>query len=96
MSCMVCSQIEPVCLAESPDAYLSKGGDLADTVGRKCLCNGLMANIGLAQVRRDEAEEAPLATCGDDRSDILRVAGPEGSLYTADDVIAFLLAPVAT
>jgi len=31
--------------------YLAKGGKEENTVGRKCLCNALMANIGLSQIR---------------------------------------------
>ncbi len=30
---------------------VKKGGDMAATEGRKCLCNALMANAGLPQVR---------------------------------------------
>ena len=32
--------------------YVAKGGDIADTVGRRCLCNGLTANIGQPQRAR--------------------------------------------
>ena len=32
--------------------YLKKGGNVRNWCGRKCLCNALMANIGLGQVRR--------------------------------------------
>ena len=39
---------------------------MEDTVGRKCLCNALMANIGHAQVRKDNVVEPPLVTVGDD------------------------------
>lgn len=33
--------------------YVRKGGDVANTVGRRCLCNALVATIGLAQTRHD-------------------------------------------
>ena len=29
--------------------YIKKGGKLEDTIGRKCLCNGLVSAIGLEQ-----------------------------------------------
>ena len=45
------------CPAEPVEAYVAKGGDVADTVGRRCLCNGLTANIGLAQ-RRERRRRA--------------------------------------
>src|SRR3990167_6348482 len=40
------------CPSEPVDIYLSKGGAVESTVGRKCLCNALMANIGMAQTRK--------------------------------------------
>ena len=79
------------CPAEDPELYVRKGGVLENTIGRKCLCNGLMANIGLAQVRSDNAKELPLLTCGDDLSGILQVLGSGETSYTASDVIDFLL-----
>ena len=39
------------CAGEPVTVYLSKGGKVENTVGRKCLCNALMANIGHPQVR---------------------------------------------
>ena len=85
------------CPAEDPESYVRKGGVIEDTVGRKCLCNGLMANIGLAQVRGDNEQELPLLTCGDDLSGILQVLGSGETSYTASDVVDFLqndLSPV--
>lgn len=54
------------CPGECVDEFIRKGGSLADTVGRKCLCNALMANIGFAQQQPDGYEELPLLTSGDD------------------------------
>ena len=34
--------------------------------GPKCVCNGLMVNVGLGQIRIDGSRELPLVTCGDD------------------------------
>jgi nitronate monooxygenase len=34
------------CAAEPVATYVAKGGKLENTVGRKCLCNALLANIG--------------------------------------------------
>ena len=34
------------CAAEPVANYVAKGGKAEDTVGRKCLCNALLANIG--------------------------------------------------
>ena len=79
------------CPAEDPKTYVRKGGILEDTIGRKCLCNGLMANIGLAQVRSDNSKELPLLTCGEDLSGILQVLGSNETSYTSSAVIDFLL-----
>jgi nitronate monooxygenase len=39
------------CPGEPVEDYLRKGGCLEETVGRKCVCNGLFATAGFAQVR---------------------------------------------
>lgn len=79
------------CSSDDVDIYQKSGGKLEDTAGRKCLCNGLMANIGLPQFRNGEGEELPLITCGDDVSSILQLLGPDGSSYSCIQVIDYLL-----
>jgi NAD(P)H-dependent flavin oxidoreductase YrpB (nitropropane dioxygenase family) len=54
------------CPSEPVHMYLKKGGTEEATRGRKCLCNGLMANIGLGQRRKDGYVEARLVTLGQD------------------------------
>lgn len=79
------------CAAEPIEAYVNKGGAIEDTVGRRCLCNGLMANVGLAQPRADGHREPPLVTSGDDLLKLGRfLAGRDR--YSAADVISYLLA----
>jgi nitronate monooxygenase len=78
------------CPAEPVDAYVKKGGAIEDTVGRECLCNGLTANIGQAQVRDGGTEEPPLLTSGDDLLGIRTFLGTR-TTYKAADVIAYLL-----
>lgn len=83
------------CPAENVTSYVQKGGDPADANGRKCICNALLANVGLAQVRRSGQEELPLVTCGDDALEIARFARFAGvQTYTARDVIKRLLSGV--
>ncbi len=77
------------CAAEPVEDYVRKGGLAADTEGRKCLCNALTANVGLAQVR-GESEEPILVTSGDDLSIIGTFLAGRTS-YAADDVIDYLL-----
>ncbi len=77
------------CSAEPVDAYEKKGGLAEDTVGRRCLCNGLTANVGLPQTRGD-AVELPLITSGDDIASVAELlAGRDG--YSAADVLRHLL-----
>jgi len=81
------------CPSEPVEQYVLKGGAVADTVGRKCLCNALFANIGLAQVRNDGTVESCLLTAGDDVENIERFLPPGQTSYTADDVLNYLLQP---
>ena len=69
------------CPAEPVDDYLRKGGNREDTVGRKCICNALMASVGLGQVRPDGTRELPLITSGDDVATVARF----GDAYRALD-----------
>jgi nitronate monooxygenase len=81
------------CPAECVEHYVSKGGDQAETKGRKCLCNALLANVGLGQIRSDGSRELPLVTSGDDVSHVARfLPHPDATTYTAQDVVEQLLA----
>jgi nitronate monooxygenase len=42
------------CPAEPVDDWVKKGGSIEATVGRKCLCNALCANIGQPQYRKNQ------------------------------------------
>ncbi len=79
------------CAGEPVSLYLSKGGKAEDTLGRKCLCNALVANIGHPQVRGGKYVERGLVTSGDDISEIPSFLLPNRPAYKAGDVIAKLL-----
>jgi nitronate monooxygenase len=79
------------CSAEPIENYLSKGGKIEDTVGRKCLCNSLMANVGQAQTRKDGSVEPALVTVGDDLNTIAQFLAPGRESYGAADVVESLL-----
>ncbi len=79
------------CPAEETDKYLKKGGSLEETLGRKCLCNALMANLDMGQRYGENLEELPLVTCGDDLWSIRKLLSEGQDAYTAVDVINFLL-----
>ncbi len=80
------------CPAEPEQVYVSKGGDPASTIGRKCLCNALIANVGMPQLRADGRIELPLVTLGDDVEGIGRFCRGDDPAFTAADVINVLLA----
>jgi len=82
------------CAGEPVEDYLKKGGLLADTIGRKCLCNGLMATVGLGQTRLTGAED-PIITAGDEVAHLARYLPPDRDSYGAADVIRWLLAEPA-
>lgn len=77
------------CAAEPVDDYVRKGGNVADTIGRKCLCNGLAATAGLAQVRDGVAEPA-IVTAGNEVADLARLMAPGRLNYSAEDVVQYL------
>jgi len=77
------------CAGEPVEDYVRKGGDIADTVGRKCLCNGLAATVGLGQVRNGEREPS-LVTAGNEISDLARLVEPGVEHYGAKDVVRYL------
>lgn len=79
------------CAAEPVANYVAKGGKVEDTVGRKCLCNALLANIGHAQTRKDGSVEVPLVTVGDDLNTIAQFLTPGRDSYSAVDVVRSLL-----
>ena len=79
------------CSAEPVSCYTAKGGLVEATEGRKCLCNALLSNIGLAQVRAHGAVEAPLVTLGNDLNIVRRFLPAEGTSYGAADVVRVIL-----
>ncbi|MGA5300141.1 nitronate monooxygenase [Nucisporomicrobium flavum] len=78
------------CPAEPVDEYVRKGGAAGDTVGSRCLCNGLTATVGLGQRRADGYLEPPLITLGQDLAFLPHLTR-HGADYTAADVVRYLL-----
>ncbi|MGZ3769057.1 MAG: nitronate monooxygenase [Bdellovibrio sp.] len=79
------------CPAEPVEDYIKKGGTLEETVGRKCLCNALMADVGMPQVQAQGELEKPLLTAGDDLNLLGRILVNGQTSYSAKDVISYLL-----
>ena len=76
------------CPAEPVADYLRKHGQEDETQRRACLCNALLANIGLGQTQKWGREER-LFTAGDDLVN-LPLGSADHPRYTAADVIEYL------
>jgi len=74
------------CPAEPVEDYVRKGGEACETTGRLCVCNGLMATVGLGQIRPDESE-LPLVTAGNDVAGIAEFLAPGRDSYSAAEVV---------
>lgn len=79
------------CPSEPVADYVRKGGRVEDTVGRKCLCNALVTNIGMGQQRADGYQELPMLTAGDDIDCVRAFITPDRLSYRARDVVEALL-----
>jgi len=82
------------CPAEPVNVYVSKGGDPADTHGRVCICNALIATAGFPQVRAGTYVEPGIVTMGDALPGVARFLDGAAD-YSAADVIDMLLAEPA-
>jgi NAD(P)H-dependent flavin oxidoreductase YrpB (nitropropane dioxygenase family) len=82
------------CAGEPLHMYVRKGGDESDTVGRKCLCNGLAAAVGMGQQRRTGYRELPIVTLGSDLKAPRRLIERYPGGWTAAEAIDWMLSPV--
>jgi hypothetical protein len=74
--------------------YIRKGGTLEETAGRECVCNGLVATIGLPQVNAGIITGLPLVTAGNEIANVARFLQPGRDSYTAAEVVRLLLSEV--
>ncbi len=79
------------CPAEAVENFVAKGGTAADAAGRMCLCNGLLATIGLGA-----PGEPPLVTAGADLAPVRALVGRHGLDYTAAQVMAYIVERAGT
>lgn len=82
------------CPAEPVEDYVRKGGLLEETIGRECVCNGLVATIGLAQVDSGNVSGLPLVTAGNEVANVAQFLQPGRDSYTAAEVVRLLLGKV--
>ena len=79
------------CPGEPLESYLQKEGSVEETPGKKCICNGLMAAIGLSQDQKNHYQEKPIVTSGDDLARVVTFLKGNKLSYSANDVIQYLL-----
>lgn len=81
------------CPSEPGAAFLRKGGCEESLCGRQCICNGLIAGVGLGQIRSDGSCEPPMVTAGNEAVHVAEFLPPGAETYTAADVVEKLLEP---
>jgi NAD(P)H-dependent flavin oxidoreductase YrpB (nitropropane dioxygenase family) len=79
------------CPGEPVRTYVRKGGEEADTAGRACLCNALLAAVGLGQVRRTGYAEDPLVTLGSGLDGVREMLRRYPGGWTAAEAVAWML-----
>ena len=82
------------CSAEPRNTYIFKGGADTDLEGTKCLCNALMTNIGLGQIRPDGYKELPLVTLGSDTTAERELLLNYPTGWSAKQAVEYLLGTV--
>ncbi len=78
------------CPAEPEAAFQGKGGEGAKGLNARCLCNALLANIGLGMSYAGSRLEKPLLTVGKHLDSLRLLIKKAGADYSAADVIKFL------
>jgi nitronate monooxygenase len=79
------------CPGEPEADFIGKGGARDETLGRKCLCNGLTATIGLGQLRPGGEPELAVLTAGNGIAHIAQFLSNGVDAYSAADVLRRLL-----
>jgi len=82
------------CASEPTHMFARKGGEAADTAHRICLCNCLMANVGLGQLRGDGRTEPAGVTLGQDLDGARQLLAKFPKGWTARQAVDWLLSAV--
>lgn len=78
------------CSGEPINTFEFKGGGVGEAEDVKCLCNALMANIGLGQVRWGTYHEPALLTLGSDLSGAAELSAMHSGCWTSANVVEYL------
>jgi NAD(P)H-dependent flavin oxidoreductase YrpB (nitropropane dioxygenase family) len=82
------------CPAAPVEGFLNKRGLEHNTTDRRCLCNGLLACVGLGQVaerKGERVEEPAIVTLGNHLDGVRRLSRDGQVTYWARDVVADIL-----
>ena len=79
------------CSAEPVKTFEFKGGSEGEAENVKCLCNALMANIGLGQVRWATYHEPALLTLGSDLSGAQELSALHSGCWSSANVVEYLV-----
>jgi NAD(P)H-dependent flavin oxidoreductase YrpB (nitropropane dioxygenase family) len=82
------------CAAGPVESYVSKRGLAKNTEERQCLCNGLLACVGLGQVKEqggELVEEPAIVTLGNRLDDVRRLSRNGQFRYWAADAVADII-----
>ncbi len=79
------------CPAAPLDDFVNKRGLPMNAEGKRCLCNGLLAGVGLGQVNAQSGEELAIVTLGNHLDGIRRLSRQGQSPYWAKDVVEDIL-----
>jgi nitronate monooxygenase len=81
------------CPAAPLDDFVSKRGLPLNTIDRRCLCNGLLATVGLGQagLQNGQQEEPAIVTLGNHLDGIRRLSRNGQSPYWVHDVVTDIL-----
>lgn len=81
------------CSAEPEDVFVLKGGDIAETEARRCLCNGLVTAAGFGQIRQNGplSVEPPIVTLGKELEPVRHFIAKGKKHYHAEDVVDMIL-----
>lgn len=83
-------KIDRRCPAENEAVFARKGGNTSLSTDARCLCNALLANIGLGMKYASGYLEAPLLTVGSHIESLKKLIDRFGLEYSAFDVLTFL------
>ena len=83
------------CPAAPVNGFLEHRGIERNTEGKRCLCNGLLATVGLAQVTKDkngnDMEEPSIVTIGENLAGIRELSRHGLCSYSCREVVDYIL-----